>query len=82
MDKGQTKIKEKGHKDTNKSKNVHGNCSHSVGLSMKALVLTYLHSHIYVMITQLASQTLHSVSKVDIAPHGEPRHNTFMQLSM
>ena len=81
MDKG---IKEKGHKDTNKSKNVHGNCSHGVGLSMKALVLTHLHSHIHVMMTQLVSQTLCSVSKLDshMAPHGELRHNTFMQLSM
>ena len=34
------------------------------------------------MITQIASQTLRSVSKVDIAPHGGPKHNTFMQLSM
>ena len=34
------------------------------------------------MITQLASQTLCYDSKVEIAPHWEPRYNTFMQLSM
>ena len=64
---------------------MHGNCSHGVGLSMKAFGAdTHSHSHIHVMMTQLVSQTLCSVSKLDshMAPHGELRHNTFMQLSM
>ena len=66
-----------------KSKKVHGNCSHGVGLSMKAFGADS-HSHIHVMMTQLVSQTLCSVSKLDshMAPHGDLRHNTFMQLSM
>ena len=33
-------IHEKGYKDTDKSKIVHGNCSHGVGPGMKAVVLT------------------------------------------
>ena len=63
--------KGKGYKKTNKNKNVHRNCSQGVGLSMKTVVLT-----------QLANQTPCSVGKLDMAPHGKPRHNTFMQLSM
>merc|ERR1712089_22018 len=54
------------YKDTNERKTMHGNCSHGVGLSMKA---------------SIASQTIYSV-KMDIAPCGGARHNTFMQLSM
>ena len=45
---------------------MHGNCSHGMGLGVKA---------------SIASQTLYSV-KMGIAPCGSARHNTFMQLSM
>ena len=56
-------------------------------LSMKTLgvdlTLPY-YDNIHVMMTQLVSQTLCSVSKLDphMAPHREPRYNTFMQLSI